>query len=156
MSDWKFLNEHRVQRGLFASTPAAGFNGSFSFPVAGTPHRVVCIASDGMGWQHVSVSMPTASGKVPRWEVMCRVKDLFWEPEDWVVQFHPAQSQYVNNHAGVLHLWRSTAAEQPTPPSILTGIKEAGEIKSSEQARELHRQAHVLAQSALARLEAPR
>ena len=54
---------------------------------------------------------------------MCQVKDLFWEEEEVVVQFHPKKSEYVNMHEGCLHLWRSTEKEFPTPPSILVGYR---------------------------------
>lgn len=80
------------------------------------------IASDGMGWQHVSVSIE-GDKRCPTWDMMCAVKDLFWEPEDWIVQFHPAKSQYVNNHPGCLHLWRPTEAELPKPKAYMVGIK---------------------------------
>jgi hypothetical protein len=60
---------------------------------------------------------------------MCAVKDLFWNDEDVVVQFHPAKSTYVNNHPGCLHLWRCTdGREFPTPPEILVGIKGLGTV----------------------------
>lgn len=54
-------------------------------------------ASDevSMGWEHVSVS---TRRRVPNWTEMCFVKDLFWAPEECVVQFHPPKSEYVNNH----------------------------------------------------------
>lgn len=120
MSNWNYLNSHRIGTGIYASDESFGFNGAFLINVDGCPVR--CIASDGEGWQHVSVSQ-SQSKHPPRWSVMCAVKDLFWEDEDWVVQFHPAKSEYVNNHEGCLHLWRSTASHQPTPPSYLTGIK---------------------------------
>jgi hypothetical protein len=51
------------------------------------------------------------------------VKDLFWELEDWVVQFHPAQSEYVNHHPGCLHLWRPLVEKLPTPLAIMVGPK---------------------------------
>lgn len=55
---------------------------------------------------------------------MCKVKDLFWEPEDWVVQYHPAKSEYISNHPGCLHLWQPLNEKLPTPPSIMVGFKE--------------------------------
>lgn len=124
MSDWVFLNQHRAKRGMYASTPLDGFNGSFGFALPGEARMICVIASDGEGWQHVSVSFGQASPKTPSWEVMCAVKALFWEPSDWVVQFHPAETEYVNNHPGCLHMWRCTDGRaQPTPDSILIGIK---------------------------------
>lgn len=125
MSDWKFLNLHRVipiQDPVFGSTESDGFNGMFVFPVNGITVR--CIASDGLGWQHVSVSRPYNPHFVPSWEMMCKIKELFWEDEDWVVQFHPAKSEHVNFHPGCLHLWRCTDGRQmPTPLSIMVGPK---------------------------------
>jgi hypothetical protein len=58
---------------------------------------------------------------------MCFVKDLFWDVEEVVVQFHPKKSEYVNNFR-VLHLWRPTNGVFPTPPAILVGFKELGEL----------------------------
>jgi hypothetical protein len=127
MSNWPFLNEKcRVTKSTprilsrYISDASYGFNGMFRIPLDGRILRV--IASDGDGWQHVSVTEENNS-KPPKWEIMCKIKDLFWEPEDWVVQFHPPLSQYINNHPGCLHLWRCTDEKQPTPSAILVGIK---------------------------------
>lgn len=82
------------------------------------------IASDGndraaRGWEHVSVS---TRSRVPNWEEMCFVKELFWTDDEWVVQFHPARKDYVNYHPFCLHLWRQRKGF-PTPQSILVGPK---------------------------------
>lgn len=124
MSDWIFLNKHRIRTGRFGSDDSFGFNGLFQFALPGEARRIQVIASDGMGWQHVSVSFGATSKSTPSWELMCRVKDLFWEDTDCVVQFHPPKSEYVNNHVACLHLWRSLDAPQPIPPSIMVGYKE--------------------------------
>ena len=131
MSDWKFLNANRVRSGEFASEDSDGFNGAFQITVNGLPIGI--IASDGEGWRHVSVSI-IGSKLPPSWSVMCQVKDLFWGPEDWVVQFHPAQSEYVNNHPGVLHLWQPINQPLPKPPAIMVGVKKEGVITSEAEA----------------------
>ena len=79
------------------------------------------IASDGtepeeQGWEHVSVSRPN---RIPDWKDMQFVKELFWDDEETVLQFHPAKSQYVNFHPYVLHLWRRRGAKQELPPRSL-------------------------------------
>jgi hypothetical protein len=79
-----------------------------------------CCASDGYKWEHVSVS---THDRIPTWEEMCFIKDLFWDAEDTVIQFHPPKSEYVNQHPYTLHLWRPIGAEIPRPDSILVGIK---------------------------------
>ena len=65
-------------------------------------------------WEHVSVSY---ADRIPCWETMCQIKDLFWSPEDCVVQYHPPHSEYVNCHPNVLHLWRPLGADLPRPPT---------------------------------------
>lgn len=76
------------------------------------------IASEGMGWEHVSVSRTDRS---PTWEEMCQVKDMFWDKDDCVVQYHPSESEYVNNHPFCLHLWRPMSGWIRIPPSALVG-----------------------------------
>ena len=120
MSDWQYLNKYRVRQGIYASDDDVGFNGAFCLVINGL--QIKCIASDGEGWQHVSVSLHN-SNFTPSWEVMSKVKELFWETEEWVIQFHPAQSEYVNFHKGCLHLWAPTEGSFPVPPSILVGPK---------------------------------
>lgn len=116
--------EHcRVRTGRFASDARFGCNGAFFVPNrlsrAGPPFKV--IASDGGGWEHVSVSLPH---RCPTWEEMAFVKSMFWTDEDCVVQFHPPRSEYVNNHPYCLHLWRQVGAEFPMPPALMVGFKE--------------------------------
>lgn len=111
------LESARVTEGKAASNPGDPY-GFFVFvgPCA-MPMKV--IASDGVdpeahGWEHVSVS---CLRRPPNWQEMCFVKDLFWDPEDCVIQFHPPpHSVYVNVHQNVLHLWRHKEHVFPMPP----------------------------------------
>lgn len=114
---FKVPNEYRItDRGPWTSSERSGNNGAFKIPYRDVQFTV--IASDGEGWEHVSVSLGT---RCPTWEEMCFVKSLFWGPEDVVVQFHPAESAYVNFHPFCLHLWRPTEGQMPTPPSEMIG-----------------------------------
>ncbi len=54
---------------------------------------------------------------------MSMIKDLFWAKDETVFQFHPKESEYVNNHPNCLHLWKRVDKEIELPPSILVGIK---------------------------------
>ena len=109
----------RVTAGRLGSDPSFGNNGAFELTLKtpGKP-RLFAIASDGAGWEHVSVSR---KDRCPTWEEMCAVKDLFWDPEDAVVQFHPPRSNYVNNHPFCLHLWKRVGVEHELPPRHLIG-----------------------------------
>lgn len=97
----------------------AGNNGFFRFIRENIVFNV--IASDGEGWEHVSVTIN--KNRCPTWEEMCMVKDLFWDDDDCVVQYHPPSSKYVNNHKYCLHLWRSLDKEMPVPHPTLVGLK---------------------------------
>jgi len=108
--------KYRLKQGPLASTETDGNNGVFCFQHSGFFLRT--IASDIGGWEHVSVSLERRN---PTWKEMCHVKDLFWDENDWVIQFHPSKQAYVNNHPHCLHLWRPIGIEFPIPPSIFVG-----------------------------------
>lgn len=121
---FKVPNSSRVRTGPMASTINDGNNGVFEI-ARNNRTTFFCIASDGMGWEHVSVHARTDNQeRTPTWAEMCWIKDQFWEEEDCVVQYHPPKSEYVNNHPHVLHLWRSTEAILPMPLSIMVGMKD--------------------------------
>lgn len=113
-------NQHRLRTGPLGTTESAGNNGIFVFRHGGLVLR--CIASDGLRWEHVSVSVQGAK-RTPTWEEMCAVKDLFWDDTDCAVQYHPPKDDYVNCHPYVLHLWRPIGLDVPRPPSIMVGPK---------------------------------
>jgi len=114
---FRFTGVHRL-----ASDSSWGNNGAF-FCKLKHSQIVKVIASDGLGWEHVSVSR---DDRIPTWDEMCQVKSLFWDDEDAVMQLHPPQSDWVNNHSKCLHLWRPVGLEIPLPPSILVGHKSIG------------------------------
>lgn len=111
----------RVIAGMLQSRTGDGANGAFMID---SPDGVALqiIASDGGGWDHVSVT-PRHKKRCPTWEEMTFVKDLFFDAEEVVYQLHPARSQYINNHDYVLHLWRPQQDPIPTPPGWMVGIK---------------------------------
>lgn len=117
----KFPDQFRWNKapGMYATSDGDAY-GIFRIPgrhANGRELRV--IAADGLevGWEHVSVTVEGLR-KPPGWEEMCIVKNLFWEPDACVVQFHPAETDYVNVHPGCLHLWRFVGGEFPMPPKI--------------------------------------
>ena len=119
----KFLNKHRVKTGFYASNDDDKFGFFFiKYKLSKIPLKVMSseFGSNQTDWEHVSVSLPN---RCPTWDEMCFIKDLFWEDDQTVVQFHPPKSEYVNNHKYCLHLWRNTKNETETPSSILVGLK---------------------------------
>lgn len=115
----RFGPEHPMR-----SSAGDGNNGVFIIPYKG--RQLYCIASDGLGWEHVSVTVRAGNRakavlRMPKWEEMCAVKDLFWGEEDTVLQYHPPKQVYVNCHPACLHLWRPTGVEVPVPHPLLVG-----------------------------------
>ena len=110
-------NRYRLRAHLHLGTDDSyGNNGFFVVPFES--YELRCLASDGLGWEHVSVSL---EGRCPNWKEMSFVKDLFWDDDDCVVQYHPPKKFYVNNHPFCLHLWRPTNATIPIPDPLLVG-----------------------------------
>lgn len=109
-----YLEKHRITTGPNRSDSAYGNNGQFIVP---GPNKASLFiqASDGEGWEHVSIS-PYKKTRCPTWGEMCFVKDLFWGKEEVVIQYHPPKSQYINNYQYVLHLWRPENGLIPMPP----------------------------------------
>ena len=116
-------NHYRIRKGYLASTEADGNNGVFFIRVRPGYIPLQVIASDGEGWEHVSVSRPD---RMPTWAEMCRIKAIFWDADDCVIQYHPPESDYVNHHSRCLHLWRPVGVELPRPPAWMVGDKALG------------------------------
>lgn len=96
---------------------SSGNNGVFRVPYHRKWNRsifdLVIVATDGEGWEHVSVSL---MHRCPTWNEMNYIKNLFWDEEDLVIQYHPAKSQYVDYHKYCLHMWRpNNGTKIPVP-----------------------------------------
>lgn len=124
----KAPEKYRIKQGPMRTSIEDGPNGAFR---AKSPHRnlkLTIIASNGAGWEHVSVSIREKPGVMPTWKEMCWVKDLFWDKSEAVVQFHPPHNAYVNNVRNCLHLWRKVGQDWDLPDEFLVGIKSLGTV----------------------------
>ncbi len=106
------LKEHIIIAGFGEDVDG----GKAELRVATSTRRLCVVVSWGDGWDHVSVSKPK---RVPTWDEMCFVKDIFFNPDECVIQYHPPQSAYVNIHPNCLHLWRQQNGSPPLPPSYM-------------------------------------
>lgn len=93
--------------------------GYFFDPV--TTKRWLVFFTSSYGWEHASVSQPN---KTPTWDIMCRVKDIFWSGDECCVEYHPREKDYVNMHEHCLHIWKPIGIDLPTPPPIMVGLKD--------------------------------
>lgn len=80
------------------------------------PGQAQILFSRAHGWEHASISMKQRN---PTWDEMCLLKDIFWNDEEIVIQYHPPKSQYVNDHLHCLHLWKKIDSEFELPPNFL-------------------------------------
>lgn len=117
------IEPYRRQHGAWGSSAGDDY-GSFDIPgPRGEKLRVIASPGDAnldIPWEHVSVSV---RNRCPYWAEMDYVKNLFWDPEEAVMQLHPPRSTWINNHPFVLHLWRPAHIEIPLPPQIAVGFK---------------------------------
>lgn len=91
-----------------------GDHGNFLLDIPSRELRIV--ASNGEGWDHVSVSTPT---RCPTWDEMEWVKRELFHPTDCVMQLHVPVADHKNCHPFCLHMWRPQNAEIPRPPSYM-------------------------------------
>lgn len=116
--------KYRLRSGPLGTDQDNGNNGAFFIPTRPGQPPLKVIATDGAGWEHVSVSLPN---RCPTWEEMCHIKSMFWDDEDAAMQLHHPRSDWVNNHRYCLHLWRPmNGASIPLPDSLLVGYKDLG------------------------------
>ena len=47
------------------------------------------------------------------------MKRFFFKPEEWAVEYHPPDGDYISMHDNVLHLWRPQKEALPVPPRIM-------------------------------------
>lgn len=121
------VEKGRVLTGNWSSAHGSRM-GAFRIPSPFGPTSFGVIISDGSDWdllvlpppafEHVSVSLPD---RCPRWPEMVFIKDLFFEEEEQVIQYHPPKSQHINCHEFCLHMWKPIGVIFPSPPKITVG-----------------------------------
>jgi len=69
---------------------------------------LMVIASDGLDWDHVSVSL---KHRCPTYDEMEQIRDLFFRDDETVMQLSVPRSDHRNVHRFCLHLWRPQLVE---------------------------------------------
>jgi hypothetical protein len=114
--DLRALDRYRVHGHDRHGGLGCASGGSFMIRCKSSTKTVRVVASNGYGWDHVSVSLPS---RCPTWEEMDEVKRLFFRDDEVAMQIHVAVNDHINIHPYVLHLWRPHEAVIPLPPKIL-------------------------------------
>lgn len=82
---------------------AVHFDWSGSLWIDGKRYHVLAGRNED-GWEHVSVT--SFNGRPPAWNVLTKIKDCFWEPEEDVIHWIPKHSEYVNIEQTCMHMWK--------------------------------------------------
>lgn len=118
----KVPEKSRIKDGDMGSDARYGNNGAFKLTSIRFTGTIMVICSDKDGWEHVSLSR---KDRCPTWDEVCWVKSKFWDDEDAVIQVHPPQSEWINNHPYCLHLWRKAGTNDfyEKPPAYMVGFQ---------------------------------
>lgn len=113
MNDLSALDEFRIEH------PFGGrgneWNGAFLIPHNGVTLKV--LASNGMDWDHVSVSLPN---RCPTWDEMSFIARTFFKPDETAMQLHVPAHDHISFHPYCLHLWRPRRGVGiPRPPASM-------------------------------------
>ena len=92
------------------------FCGFFEIPFNNTIFRV--IATSGLGWDHVSISL---KHRCPTWEEMDKLYRKVFKPDEHAMQLHLPASEHISAHPYCLHLWRPHDGYIPLPPPSFVG-----------------------------------
>lgn len=121
MRNLRLLDQYRdviTARRIYGH-PGDHGTGCFRVPSPIDRAELAIVASDGSGWEHVSVSR---ANRCPNWPEMEHIKRLFFKDEETVMQLHVPTSEHINKHPHCLHLWRPVQAEIPRPPGWMVAL----------------------------------
>ena len=105
------LEKLRIDHPMYGKPEPGSIEGCFGIPYK--HYQLFVISGCGEGWDHISVSL---KHRCPTWNEMKFIKNLFFEPDELVIQFHPPEKDYKNIGETVLHLWRPWDQEIKLPP----------------------------------------
>lgn len=116
MRELDHLNHYRVAHPAYGFDLGDAKNGYFEIEHEGNLFRA--IASDGEGWDHVSISLPD---RCPTWAEMEYFRERFFEDHETVMQLSVPRADHINRSPTCLHLWRPQNDSIPRPPGWMVG-----------------------------------
>ena len=110
------IEKGRIRHGQFESKTGEA-TGAFLVKHPQTKRKFQVIASDELGWDHVSVIR--IPNKTPTWDEMSWIKSQFFEDDELALQYHPPKRDHINIQDHCLHIWRPQGVQVPMPPKIM-------------------------------------
>lgn len=108
LKDYRDRDWERAMGGL-----GDDYGGCFKVKSSFDSTLLSCLASNGDGWDHVSVSTPH---RAPNWREMEQIKRLFFNDNEVAMQLHVTPDNHISVHPHCLHIWRPHDVEIPLPP----------------------------------------
>lgn len=96
MRDLTALEKYRMNNFPFGKAYKVKLNGNWWYVIVGENED---------DWEHVSIS-PVKNKRMPNYKEMQELKELFFNDDEGVYEFHPPKKDYLNLHEYCLHLWR--------------------------------------------------
>lgn len=82
-----------------------------SFEVKAMGNEFNVVASIEPNQEHISITLRHKK-RIPTWEEMKAIKDIFFDAEEECYQVFPKKSEYVNLHPYCMHIWRDRDEEE--------------------------------------------
>jgi hypothetical protein len=120
MNNPESFNQFRIKEGPLASTDELGQNGAFIIGFKDDTALLVTVATRA-GWEHVCVSkrrkrmLQKPEDVEPDNGDMATVKDIFFKPEETVVEYFPHRESCLHPAPGTRHLWKHNLRDFPMP-----------------------------------------
>ena len=80
-------------------------------------------------WGRLGSCQRVLRERTPSWDEMCELKEIFFSPDETVVQFHARRAKYINYHQHCLHLWKKQGSRYDLPPGWMVGPKPGGQTE---------------------------
>lgn len=119
MRNLRSLDRYRMDHPLTPGWIGDEGNGVFKIPSVIDGAFLTVIASNGEGWDHVSVSR---KNRCPNWPEMEQIASLFFLDTETAMQLHVPPTEHINLHPWCLHWWRPQNTAIPKPPSEMVGV----------------------------------
>lgn len=116
------LEHDTIQQALLrASGISSSQRSEFLIPTVTKKASISALNFPDDDFEHV---MLNPKHRLPTYEEMVLLKDIFWEQNEVAIQVHPAKSQYVNIAMYTLHLWRHRCIPTSVERKLVERIKQ--------------------------------
>lgn len=93
----------------------------FLIPAVSATATITAIDFKDDDFEHVLLN---PKNRLPTYEEMANLKDIFWNQNEVTIQVHPSKSDYINIENYTLHLWRHRCISASAERKLIERIKQ--------------------------------